>query len=279
LLLTTQTDAQWLQALRQARSDERIDVQLEGPVLWLTVDREAQHNALALAMLEAIASVLDSAAMALRSTPDRLRLVVITGRGERSFAAGGDLKELDAMRSAAQTQAMTERGMAALNAIRDFPQPVLAGLNGSARGGGAELAMACDWRSAHDEVKLGFIQGQLGLSPAWGGGTDLLARLGRGPTLRLLAEAALLDAREAQQLGLIEVLTEGPAAAFAAALRSYVAGIAQRPAQVLRAHKALANRAASSTRSILQAEESAQLVQTWTHDDHWALAANALKRS
>ena len=190
----------YLRALAAAAIDKRVRVEFAERVLWLRIDRAGQHNALALTMLDALATALQLAASELAAAPDTdwLRLAVITGTGTESFAAGGDLKELDQVRSESQTRAMTLRGMAALNAVRDFPQPVLAGLNGSARGGGAELATACDLRIAHPEASIGFIQANLNLSSAWGGGTDLMQRLGPARALRVLAEAELMAAEEAR---------------------------------------------------------------------------------
>lgn len=272
---------EFAERLEDRERDARIQAQLQDRVLWLRIERQAQHNALALTMLESIAEVLRVATRQLEDRPDVdwLRLVVITGSGHASFAAGGDLKELDAMRSGSDTEAMTRRGMAALNAIRGFPLPVLAALNGVARGGGAELAMACDWRVAHREAGIGFIQGRLNLSPAWGGGTDLVRLLGSSRALALLAEAEVLDASAAQAAGLIERLLPGDAAGFAEALHAYVAGVAQRPPQILRAHKALARaHAAGADQAAMQQVESEQLRITWTHDDHWRAAAAALSK-
>ncbi|MEM1230167.1 MAG: enoyl-CoA hydratase/isomerase family protein [Pseudomonadota bacterium] len=267
------------EALSADPGDDRIVCSTVGPVLWLRIERSAQHNALALSMLDTIGTRLQAAARVLKTHPDAVRLAVITGAGDQSFAAGGDLKELDAVRSEAQAQAMTERGMRALDAIRDFPQPVLAGLNGSARGGGAELALACDWRVAHEQAQIGLIQGQLALSTAWGGGTDLFAQLGRGAALKLLAEARLLEASEAVRLGLLDGCIAAAAAEFPAALEAYVERLARQPSQVLRAHKRLANRYSAALRRLCQEEESAQLVRTWTHEDHWQRAARALRSS
>lgn len=280
-----QTDARSAQrfvaACREATLDERIVVHLLQKVLWLRINRLEQHNALALDMLAAIEAVLQLAATELaRSTdPDWLRLVVLTGAGSQSFAAGGDLKELDSVRTVAATTTMSARGTAALNAVRDFPQPVIAGLNGAARGGGAELAMACDWRVAHAGAAIGFIQGRLNLSPAWGGGTDLLRKLGQGLGMRVLAEARVIGADEAVQLGLIEHLLPGTAEEFPAGLSEYVSQVGVRPAQILRSHKSLAlSQFEDRPRAHSQSVESALLVQTWIHDDHWQAAAGALKK-
>ena len=175
----------------------------QGPVLRLTINRPEQRNALSL-------SLLDEIAARLRDHHDHLalRCVILTAAGDRCFAAGGDLKELDAIRSETQSLAMSQRGRRVLDTIRQFPVPVIAALNGLALGGGAELAMACDLRIAAEHAGIGFLQGQLNVTTAWGGGIDLIAALGHQRALELLLAARRISATEARQLGLFAAVCE-----------------------------------------------------------------------
>src|SRR3546814_2358734 len=91
---------------------------------------------------------------------------------------------------------MSHRFRAVLEKLRSFPAPVIAALNGDAFGGGAELAMACDLRIAAGHARIGFLQGKLAISTAWGGGPDLFAALGISRALRLLARAEILRSEE-----------------------------------------------------------------------------------
>src|SRR3546814_1013392 len=97
---------------------------------------------------------------------------------------------------------MSHRFRAVLEKLRSFPAPVIAALNGDAFGGGAELAMACDLRIAAGHAQIGFLQGKLAISTAWGGGPDLFAALGISRALRLLARAEILSAPRALDWGL-----------------------------------------------------------------------------
>lgn len=241
-------------------------------VLYVTINRPEKRNALALAVLDAIAG-----AFAGHAGDDTIGCAVVTGAGDRSFAAGGDLQELDAVRSPEATRAMSARGRRALAAIRDFPAPVVAALNGPALGGGAELAMACDLRIAAPQADLGFLQAGLNVTTAWGGGIDLLAALGPARALELLASARRLPARAALELGLYQRIA-APNEPFATCVADYVSALVCRPARVLRAQKALVAGFRRRLHAELADTEEAGFVPAWVHADHWTAAAAALTK-
>ena len=118
------------------QQDAPLRVEREGAVLRITVDRPTRHNPLSRPVLARL-----RAALAENASDATLRCALITGAGNRYFAAGGDVHELDAVRTPAQAREMSDEGRATLDAVRDFPVPVLAVLNGDALGGGAELAV------------------------------------------------------------------------------------------------------------------------------------------
>jgi enoyl-CoA hydratase len=247
-------------------------VERRGAVLHVTINRPEKRNALALAVLDGLrATFADNAG------DKTIACAVLTGAGDRSFAAGGDLRELDAVRSDDDARAMSARGRQALSAIREFPAPVVAALNGAALGGGAELAMACDLRVAATHADLGFLQAGLNVTTAWGGGIDLLAAVGPTRALELLASARRLTARAALELGLyqrVAALNE----AFPEVVAGYLATLTCRPARVLRAQKALAGAFRQRLHADLGAIEEAGFVPAWVHGDHWAAAAAALAK-
>lgn len=237
------------------------------------VDDERRRNPLSLRMLAAIEETFNP-----RHAPADLKVVVIRGAGLRSFAAGGDLVELEGLRDHAAALAVAEAGTRALDAVRRFPVPVVALLNGDALGGGAELAMACDLRIAAPWARIGFLQASLNIVAGWGGERDLIRVLGPSAALRALAEVRLLDAAAALAGGWIDdVLATDANADRETALRhavyAWLAPYRQRPPQVLRALKASVR---SSTATADETRSSREhFTRTWLHADHWA-ASQAL---
>jgi enoyl-CoA hydratase len=242
----------------------------DGALLRLTINRPDKRNALSLALLEEIGATLAS-----HASDASIRIAVITGSGDKCFAAGGDLDELDAIRSADDTRAMSRRGRKALHSIRDFPVPVVAALNGHALGGGAELALACDLRVAAHHAEIGFLQAHLGVTTAWGGGIDLAVAIGPRLALQLLATARRLAAAEAERLGVVDRVC-GPEEPLDACLAGFVEPYLSRPRHVLAGIKTLMSAARQRLHADLAASEEDQFVRTWTHPDHWQAVAEAL---
>lgn len=178
------------------------DLRLEvvGGVATLSIDRPGARNALALQTMAELDSALDTVRL------KRARVLIIRGAGDQAFCAGGDLKELEQMRSEADGAAMAHRMRATLDRIPQLAIPVIAGLNGDALGGGAELALACDFRIAASHARIGFAQISLGLMPAWGASERLAALVGRGRALSMLLGGQSMPAAEAFQLGLVELV-------------------------------------------------------------------------
>jgi|LNFM01.1.fsa_nt_gb enoyl-CoA hydratase len=252
---------------------EFLEVSQADGLLRVLINRPEKRNALSQAVLDEIGSVFRT-----HAADDTLVAATITGAGERCFAAGGDLKEFDSLREPAAVERMTRASSTALDAIRDFPVPVIALLNGDALGGGAELAVACDMRVFASHAKMAFVQGTLCISPAWGGGADLVRLVGPSRALRLLSRADMLDAGAALDLGLADAAA--PAGqSFAEFTAGFLKPIAQRKPQVMRAFKALTNTARNNPdRATLRAVETESLVRTWLHQDHWDAAEAVLAR-
>src|SRR5438094_10348722 len=176
--------------LNYAPSDDVL-TSLEDGVLRVTLNRPERRNALAVGVLARLEEIFTR-----HADDPTIRYAVIRGAGDKAFASGGDVVELAAVRSDADTRAMSEHGKRALNAIRRFPVPVVAALNGLALGGGAELALACDLRFAAAAARIGLIHAQLAIAPSWGGGVDLMRLVGPARGLKLLATCKQLTAEE-----------------------------------------------------------------------------------
>lgn len=244
-----------------------------GGAVWITIDRPLKHNALARGVL----ADLGQSVAAAGARPDT-RFIVLTGAGDRFFAAGGDLVELSSVRDEPATVNMAEQSRAALDAVRACPVPVLAYLNGDAIGGGAELALACDMRIQASHARIGFIQARLAISSAWGGGPDLCRLVGGARAMRMMGRGELIDAAQALQWGLADaVATDGPTGADA---QAFLEPLIHCAPQVLRGIKAQTSAwrqgASYETR---RAVERQQVLNTWLHDDHWRASDKFLARS
>lgn len=252
----------------QVRTDEH-----ENGVIWITIDRAHKHNALARPVLADLATAVHAAGQ----RPE-VRYVVLTGAGERYFAAGGDLRELASVRYEADVVAMMEDAGAALEAIRKCPVPVLAYLNGDAIGGGAELALACDMRLQSAHARIGFIQAKLAITSAWGGGPDLFQLVGPARAMRMMSRCELVDAPLALAWGLADaVISDGPGGTDLAAFTKPLNAC---PPQVLRGIKAqaIATRQGLGWQAHRRVEQK-HLIATWLHDDHWAAADKILTKT
>lgn len=247
-------------------------VERQGAVLRLTLNRPEKRNALSLALLDEI-----GAALARHAADAGILCAVITGAGDKCFAAGGDLAELDAIRSEADTRAMSRRGRAALDAVRAFPVPVIAALNGPALGGGAELALACDLRVAAPHAEIGFLQAQLAVTTAWGGGIDLALTIGDRRALRILSTAARIEAGRALELGLVDWIC-APGQNLDACLATFLEPYLGRTRAVLAGFKAPVAAQRRRVHAELAPVEEDNFVRSWTSADHWAAVAKAAKK-
>lgn len=227
-------------------------------VLTVTLNRPERRNPLGAGTVAALRAAFEG-----HAADPSIRLALLTGAGDRAFAAGGDLKESLAVRDEAAALAFSRTVRAAFEAVRGFPVPVTAVLNGDALGGGAELAMACDLRIVAPHARIAFLQSRLAISTAWGGGIDLIRAVGPARALDLLVTGRAVGAEEALAAGLVQAI---------GGLAEARARWGTAPPHTMRAFKALA-RAAPGDRV---AVEEARFVETWLHPDHWAAAEATL---
>jgi len=182
-------------------SFETVRLARDGRLAWLTIDRPEKRNALNATVRREIVEALDQ----LRGDGET-RVVILTGAGEKAFIAGADIAEFAERTPVEQRATMTGRRL--FEEIAAFPRPVIAMINGFALGGGCEVALACDLRVAARSAKLGQPEIRLGLLPG-GGGTQRLPRLvGFGRAMRLILTGELIDAAEAERIGLVDWVFE-----------------------------------------------------------------------
>lgn len=245
----------------------------ENGVLSLRLNRPDKHNPLSRAMLTALKDTLGRA-----SEDDELRCVLLRGAGNGYFAAGGDLHDLSAVRTAGDTAAMVIEARGALDAVRECPVPVIAVVNGDALGGGAELAVACDLRILAAHARIGYMHGRLNVSTGWGGGTDLFDLVGRARALRMLARAEMVSAADALTWGLADAVATPDEDLDTFAAR-FVEPMRRQSPRLMRAYKAqaLAKRRGEG-RDARRAAEMQRFIDSWIHDEHWAAVDRILSR-
>jgi enoyl-CoA hydratase len=170
---------------------------------------------------------------------DPARVLIITGEGERAFSAGADLEEMLEM-SEQQAYRSLQSGVALTREIEQSPKIVIAAVNGAALGGGMELALACDLRTARSSAKLGLPEVKVGIFPGWGGTVRLPRLLPGAVASELLLTGGLLDGARAAELGLVNRAGED-AVALAMDLADQVlraAPVAQQQAKLVAARTA-----------------------------------------
>jgi enoyl-CoA hydratase/carnithine racemase len=231
----------------------------------IVIDRPQAHNAISRPTMAELDAALDEVA------GSDARVVAIRGAGEKVFVSGGDLKELASIRTEDEAQAMALTMRTLLDRVASLPVPVIAALNGHAFGGGCEVAIACDFRLACDDIKLAFNQVDLAIMPAWGGIERLQAVIGRGRALYLLTTGLPIDAPTAAEWGLVERLV--PRAEFDDRLTEVLDRISRAPRDALVGIKAAADAARPAARPDLAAAATASFARAWVGDAHWAAVA------
>jgi len=221
---------------------ERVLVEIANGIGTITLNRPDKLNAFD---PEACDDLID--ALRMLAPADAVRVIVVTGAG-RAFCAGADLGVLET-----RGNELVAAGKEIALIIRAAPKPVLAAVNGPAAGGGANLALACDYRLASDAATIGQVFHKLGLGPDWGG-TFFLPRLaGISKALELVWSARMVPAAEAVELGLFDrVVPHDALVAETRALAQLWAGMS--PLAVRKAKEALYLSEVSSLRAMLDLE-------------------------
>lgn len=205
---------------------ENLIVEREGAIAVVTVNRPKVLNALNSATLEELRhTVLEL------KHDDRVRVVIITGAGEKSFIAGADINEL-AVQSPVGGREHALRGQHVLDLIEHMGKPVIAAINGYALGGGCELAMACTLRIAAESAKLGQPEINLGIIPGYAGTQRMTRLVGRGRALEILLTGDQISAAEALRLGLVNRVV--PAADLMATTKQLAAALAAKAPVAIR---------------------------------------------
>jgi enoyl-CoA hydratase/carnithine racemase len=215
---------------------ETITLETAGAVAVLTLNRPERMNALSSLLKQELDEALNVIA-----ADQNMRVIVLTGAGEKAFSAGADIKERsNSDPSPAEFVAAQRKTHALFERIAASENPVIAAINGVAMGGGLEIALCCDIRIAADTARLGLPEINLGVIPA-GGGTQRLPRLvGAARAKQLIMTGTMLTAAEACSIGLVNEVV--PATTLLARARSLANEIAQKPPLAVRSVKRVIDR-------------------------------------
>lgn len=165
-------------------------------VALLTINRPAALNSLNSTVLDDLL-----AAFAALGEDDAVRVIVLTGSGEKAFVAGADIAEMAEM-TVQQAQEFSRKGQRLVNLIGQLAKPVIAAVNGFALGGGLEMALACDFIYASEKAKLGLPEVTLGILPGFGGTQKLARLIGRNRANEMIFTGKMLSAAEGRDLGI-----------------------------------------------------------------------------
>ncbi len=222
-------------------SNGRIHLHRAGAVATIVLDHPEVLNALTAAMWRQLGETVRHL-----STERTIRVIVIRGAGDQAFSSGADIREFPVRRMGLTAAWAYDRLVsAALEAIQEAPQPVIAVVRGLAVGGGLELAAACDVRIAADDARLGLPIGRLGVMPGLAETRALLRLLPPGKVVELVLRGELLSAAEAVEIGLLTEVV--PVERIEAAVQRWVERLLAQSSDTLRATKAMVRLATSGS--------------------------------
>ena len=180
---------------------ENVQLTVVDGIATLVIDRPKQLNALNKQTLSEINEAFES----MREN-DAVKVVVMTGSGEKAFVAGADIKEFADFSGVEGSELAKTGHLTVFNVIEEFSKPVIAAINGFALGGGLELAMAAHVRIASDNARMGLPETSLGVIPGYGGTQRLPQLIGKGRALEMIFSAKMIDASTALNYGLVNAV-------------------------------------------------------------------------
>jgi enoyl-CoA hydratase len=203
--------------------------EIQDGIAVLTFNRPKALNALNAETLDEVADAVERV-----RADDGIRVLILTGAGEKAFVAGADISGFSAM-NPLSARLFAEKGQNLFFSIEQLPKPVIACVNGFALGGGCELAMSCDFIYASDKARFGQPEINLGLIPGFGGTQRLSRLIGRAKAKELCMTGEMIDAQQAKDLGLVAKVF--PADQLVGETMKVAGALASRSASVLRSLK------------------------------------------
>jgi enoyl-CoA hydratase len=240
-------------------------------IATITLNRPEALNAFSKEVVEEILRALEDV-----KNDENVRVVVLTGAGEKAFSAGADIKAMVGM-TALKARELSLMGESLCLALENLEKPVVAAINGYALGGGLEVAMACDLRIASENARMGQTEVNIGLIPGWGGTQRLTRLVGMTKAKELVFTGKMFDARTAEQLGIVNIVA--PADKFRETVRQFAVELASKPPVAVKVAKALINKGANiSIDSALELEREGFGVVASSEDLREGVSAFTEKR-
>jgi len=205
-------------------------------IATITLNRPEALNAFSKEVVEEILQALEDI-----RRDENVRVVILTGAGEKAFSAGADIKAMIGI-NPLKARELSLMGEKLCVSLENLEKPVIAALNGYALGGGMEVAMSCDIRIAAENVRMGQTEINIGLIPGWGGTQRLTRLVGRGKAKELVFTGRMIDARTAEQLGIVNMVVA--ADKFRETVRQFALELAAKAPVALRVAKALIEKGA-----------------------------------
>ena len=228
-------------------------------ILQLTINRPDKRNAISYEVMDEL-----DAAIEMASADERIKILLIRGAGEQAFCSGGDLSEFHALETEEKAFSMLSKMGQVLYKLATFPKPTIAYINGTAIGGGCEIATACDIRIAKQDAKMGFVQGNQAITTGWGCGTILMEKLPASNALSMLWSANVIFAEEAKELGFISEVIECDEQVL-----SYLDKYNDKQSEVLQAYKSMLVRKWEQTNLEERMMEEIKLcAKLWEKEEH-----------
>jgi enoyl-CoA hydratase len=178
-------------------SYQNLLIEKKGPLAIVKVNRPDKLNALNAVTIDELQNAFSDF-----KTDDQVKVIILTGSGEKAFVAGADISELNKLDMISGKE-FAEKGQSVFNLIESLDKPVIAAVNGFALGGGCELALACHIRIASENAKFGQPEVNLGIIPGYGGTQRLAGLINTGRAMEYILTGDMIDAQEAFRIGLV----------------------------------------------------------------------------
>jgi enoyl-CoA hydratase len=207
-----------------------------GGVATITLNRPEALNAFSKDVAKEVFHALEDV-----KNDENVRVLILTGAGEKAFSTGADIKAMVGM-TALKARELSLMGEKLCSALENLEKPVIAAINGYALGGGLEVAMSCDLRIASENAHMGQTEINIGLIPGWGGTQRLTRLVGRTKAKELVFTGKMIDAKTGEQLGLVNMVV--PADKFREMVRQFASELAMKAPVALKVAKAVINKGA-----------------------------------